>query len=246
MTVVMPPMTAAQEQAWLTLFQLTTGLGRSWCLVGGQMVHLYCAERGFTPNRPTEDADAVLDIRAHPDILVRFTQALVDRGWTSAGESPDGHQHRWVKEMDKQSAQIDVLIPTNVGTRAAGRRGTTAGTTVQAPGGQQALDRAELITVDVDGIVGEVPRPNLAGALVIKAAAYRNRNDRHRDRHLTDFAVLAAMIQRSDNLAATLKRRDLEHLRPTLADLRTRPELIATIAGADRGVDVLGGIVGLA
>lgn len=148
--------------------------------------------------------------------------------------------------MDAQSAQIDVLIPTNVGPRAAGRRGTTAGTTVQAPGGQQALDRAELITVDVAGTVGEVPRPNLAGALVIKAAAYRNRNDRHRDRHLTDFGVLAAMIQRSDNLAVTLKRRDLEHLRPTLAELRTRPELIAMIAGADRGVDVLGGIVGLA
>lgn len=240
MTVVMPPMTAAQGQAWLTLFQLTAGLGRSWCLVGGQMVHLYCAERGFMPNRPTEDADAVLDVRAYPNILERFTQALVDLGWTSAGESPEGHQHRWVN----QTAQIDVLIPTNVGKRAAERRGTTAGTTVQAPGGQQALDRAELISVDVAGTVGEVPRPSLAGALVIKAAAYRNRNDRHRDRHLIDFAVLAAMIQRSDELATTLKRRDLEHLRPTLTDLRARPGLIATVTGADRGVDVLAGIVG--
>ena len=232
-------MTAAQEQAWLTLFQLTAGLGRSWCLVGGQMVHLYCAERGMEANRLTEDADTMLDIRAHPDILERFTQALVDLGWTSAGESPEGHQHRWVRE----SAQIDVLIPTNVGKRAAERRGTTAGTTVQAPGGQQALDRAELISVNVAGTVGEVPRPNLAGALVIKAAAYGNRNDRHRDRHLIDFAALAAMIQLSDRLATTLGRRDLEHLRPTLTDLQARRELITTISGADRGVDVLAGII---
>ncbi len=245
----MPPMTAAQEQAWLTLFQLTACLGRSWCLVGGQMVHLYCAERGFTPNRPTEDADAVLDIRAQPNILAQFTQALIDLGWATAGESPDGHQHRWAKPVahvaTESSAQIDVLIPTNVGARAAGRRGATAGTTVQTPGGQQALDRAELVTVDVAGTVGEVPRPNLAGALVIKAAAYRNRLDQHRDRHLTDFSVLAAMVQRSDNLPTTLRRRDLDHLRPALTDLRRRPELTAAVPGADRGMDVLARIVGL-
>ena len=41
-------MTAVQEQAWQTLFRLSARLGRSWCLVGGQMVHLYCAERGVT------------------------------------------------------------------------------------------------------------------------------------------------------------------------------------------------------
>jgi hypothetical protein len=65
----MPPMSVAQERAWRALFELSARLGRSWCLVGGQMVHLYCAERGFTPNRPTEDADTVLDVQARPDIL---------------------------------------------------------------------------------------------------------------------------------------------------------------------------------
>jgi hypothetical protein len=72
----MPPTSAAQERAWRALFELCGRLGPSWCLVGGQMVHLYCAERGFTPNRPTEDADTVLDVRARPDILDRFTRAL--------------------------------------------------------------------------------------------------------------------------------------------------------------------------
>ncbi|MBO0901843.1 hypothetical protein J1G42_14760 [Cellulomonas sp. zg-ZUI222] len=27
-----------------------------WVLVGGQMVHLHCAERGAAPQRPTDDA----------------------------------------------------------------------------------------------------------------------------------------------------------------------------------------------
>ena len=85
-------MSAAQERAWRALFELCARLGPSWCLVGGQMVHLYCAERGFTPNRPTEDADTVLDVRARPDILDGFTRALIEMGWTSAGESLEGHQ----------------------------------------------------------------------------------------------------------------------------------------------------------
>jgi hypothetical protein len=42
------------------------------------MVQLWCWEREVEPVRPTDDGDAVLDIRAHPDIMIQFTQALVD------------------------------------------------------------------------------------------------------------------------------------------------------------------------
>jgi hypothetical protein len=240
MTVVLPAMTQAQEGAWRTLLQLFERVGSTWCLVGGQMVHLYCAERGVTPNRPTEDADTVLDVRAQPDILDRFTRALMDLGWSSAGESPDGHQHRWVQS----DSRMDVLIPTRLGARAAGRQAAGGGTTLATPGGQQALDRAELVSVDLVGQVGQIPRPNMTGALVIKAAAYTNPRDNYRLRHLTDFAVLAAMVQRSDNLAATLRPNDLKYLRPTLDDLGARPQVVASIDGADRGLDILSRIIG--
>ena len=149
MATVMPPMSAAQERACRALFEPRTFL----CLVRGQMVHLYCAERGFTPNRPTEDADTVLDVRARPDILGRFTRALIEMGWTSAGESLESHQHRWLKDR----SQIDVFIPTNAGQTAAGRRGATRGTTLETRGGQQAVDRAELVIVEVADEVGQVP-----------------------------------------------------------------------------------------
>src|ERR1700733_7723976 len=101
-------MTQAQERAWLAMLEIFEHVGPTWCLVGGQMVHLYCAERGLTPNRPTEDADIVLDVRAHPDALDRFTRALVELGWTPAGVTLEGHQHRWIGS----GAQMDVLIPT--------------------------------------------------------------------------------------------------------------------------------------
>jgi hypothetical protein len=239
MTVVLPPMTDAQQGAWRTLLQLFDKVGPTWCLVGGQMVHLYCAERGVTPNRSTEDADTVLDVRAQPDILARFTRALINLGWSAAGQSPEGHQHRWVRS----GSQIDVLIPTGLGTRAAGRRGAGGGTTLETRAGQQALERAELVTVDVAGEIGQIPRPNMAGALVIKAAAYTNPQDTFRLRHLMDFAVLAAVVQRNDNLATTLRPNDLKYLRPTLDDLAGRPDIVASISGADRGLDVLSRIV---
>lgn len=52
--VVMPVMSAGQEQAWHTLMDLHEAVPPDWALVGGQMVHLHCAERGGAPPRPTD------------------------------------------------------------------------------------------------------------------------------------------------------------------------------------------------
>ena len=53
-----------------------------------------------------------------------MTKAPVDVGFESAGESPEGHQHRWTRG----GATIDVLIAEHVGEKAAARRGVTGGT----------------------------------------------------------------------------------------------------------------------
>jgi hypothetical protein len=117
--VVLPAMRGAQEQAWAALLDVAERLPSGWCLVGGQMVHLHCVERGVVPPRPTDDADVALDVRSEPRMLATFTGVLVDLGFTSAGESLEGHQHRWVRD----AAQIDALIPRHVGARAAAQRG---------------------------------------------------------------------------------------------------------------------------
>jgi hypothetical protein len=239
MRTELPVMTQPQEQAWLGLIAITEVLESGWCLVGGQMVHLLCAERGVTPNRPTDDGDAVLDVRARPAILNEFTSVLRTLGFVSAGESMEGHQHRWLNG----EAKIDVLIRRHVGERAARRRGASGGTTLETPGAQQALDRAGLIEVSVDGHDGRIPRPNMAGALVIKAAAYGNTRDRYRDRHLLDFAVLTTLVSRSDRLGEAFTKRDKAYLRPVIAECVRRPELLVQIEGTDRGLDVLARIV---
>lgn len=236
MTVIeMPVLGNKSALAWHALFDLSEKVPSNWCLVGGQMVHLWCIERGITPNRPTDDGDAVLDVRAQPTILHQVTAALVEVGFESAGESPEGHQHRWIRG----DATIDVLIPENVGERAAARLGVTGATTLEARGSRQALDRAELVTVSHEGRQARIWRPNLLGALVLKAAAYTVPLDQAVKRHLLDFAVLSTLITRGDQLVAQMSDRDRRRLGNAIAAIRADGTIIPAIDGADTGIDRL-------
>lgn len=235
MTVVLPAVNDSQTQSWRALLAVQRALPAGWCLVGGQMVHLHCSERGVAPNRPTNDGDAVLDVRGRPGILHDFTAVLRDLGFAVAGTRWEGHQHRWVNG----AASIDILIPRGVGQRAASRLGISGGTTLESPGAQQAIERAELVEVQVEDDVGFIPQPNLLGALVSKAAAYTVPNDHGRERHLVDFAVLASLISRSDRIAEQLTagdRRRLSSMLGVMADSRSR---WVGIADAERGIAVL-------
>lgn len=127
--IVMPYMPREQEQVWLDLFRINERMPDGWALVGGQMVHLHCAERGAEPHRTTTDGDAVVDIRADRQMLARFTQVLQDLGFSSVGVSAEGHEHRWRHGM----ALIDVLVATNLG-RSQTVTGVTGSTTVGASG----------------------------------------------------------------------------------------------------------------
>jgi hypothetical protein len=110
---VLPRMPAEQTASWLGLLDLHEQLNEGWTLIGGQLVHLHCAERGQFPFRPTNDADTVIDVRADPKILRRFTKILTDLGFESAGSTAEGRQHRW----KGGNASIDVLLPEGAGER---------------------------------------------------------------------------------------------------------------------------------
>src|SRR5690606_8775462 len=72
----LPAMSRDQELSWLALLDVADRLPSHWTLVGGQMVHLLCAERGAAPDRPHDDADTVVDIRPEPHMLRPFTGTL--------------------------------------------------------------------------------------------------------------------------------------------------------------------------
>lgn len=86
--IVMPLMPSQQQRVWHCLFRISERLPGGWALIGGQMVHVHCAERGAEPHRTTTDGDAVVDIRADPTMLTKFTHELVQLGFTSTVFQP--------------------------------------------------------------------------------------------------------------------------------------------------------------
>lgn len=225
--IVLPAMPPEQTASWLGILDLYDSLNEGWTLIGGQLVHLHCAERGEIPVRPTNDADTVIDVRADPTTLHTFTKTLVALGFTSAGISAEGRQHRWTRG----DASIDVLLPEGIGERASERQGVTGSPTLPTEGGTQALRRTEVVAVSVDGREGFVRRPNLVGALVVKAAAHSNPNDRDVRRHRRDFVVLAGLITARDFAAEDVNKTDQRRLRRIVAAIEGDRELLLETPG---------------
>jgi hypothetical protein len=212
----LPAMDEAQKQSWHALMDLYERINSDWTLIGGQLVHLHCAERGASPTRPTNDIDTVVDLRASQRMLATFTGVLKDMGFTPE-TSAEGIQHRWRRDK----AQIDVLIPEGVGERAAALTGAGGAPTIRAPGTTQALKRSEPVMVLVEGRTGTVLRPNLVGALVAKAAARTEiASDPASTRHCTDFVVLASLVSARDFRETALENKDRARLRKMLTYCR--------------------------
>jgi hypothetical protein len=136
-----------------------------------------------------------------------------------------------------------VLIPQSLGQTTDSRTGITGGTTLATPGAQQAINRSEPVTVQVDDRIGIIRRPNMLGALVAKAAAFSVPSDSAKERHLSDFATLAAMAQGFDRIAQQLTTRDRHYLLPMIKALDNSRRLWASIEGAERGVVALAAIM---
>ena len=193
--------------------------------------HLHCHERDASPSRPTDDGDTALDVRAHPEMLRMFTDALVDFGFVPDSPSGFGVQHRWVRDL----AVIDVLIPRHLGENASSRLGAGGGPTIAAPGVQGALDRTERVTVTVDGISGEVPRPTLVGAIAAKAAALEIVDDPRWKRHVQDLVILSTLIRRTDDFTV-YSTRDFQRVRNAIGRTVVDPSIAAPLEGADDGL----------
>lgn len=204
--IVLPPMAPAQRAAWHALLDLHERHPDGWTLIGGQLVHLHCAERNYAPQRATEDADAVVNAR-EPDVLGAVTSALTEMGFEPT-PSADGVQHRW----RNGAAVLDVLIPEGVGERTAKRPSASGFPTISAPGGTQALARSESVAVSFEGRIGRVNRPVLLSAMILKAAARLETTGPGRDRHCYDFAALGACLAATDMQAFELTKKDRSRL----------------------------------
>ena len=237
--IVMPAMAQGQEAAWHGVLDLYEAHPEGWTLIGGQLVHLHCAERGFAPQRPTDDADTVVNARS-AQVLGAVTASLKDLEFAADPASVDGIQHRWTRG----DAVIDVLIPDGMGERAERRPSVTGFPTIAAPGGTQALARTQVVDVQVGTRVGRLPRPNLIGALILKAKARIDTVGPGRDRHCDDFAVLAAMLAATDLRKLELTKSERRSLRRMIEVTRENDRAMDIVPDVESRLDRLGHFVG--
>jgi hypothetical protein len=211
--VVLPAMSAAQESAWQVLLDLDQELDQPWSLVGGQMVFLHCAEQDVPTHRSTDDGDVVLGVWTDRDALTKATRLLRTVGFEEQPTS-GGYGYRW----RHGNATLDLLVPEGVNQQRHAPRTVTGAPSIPTEGGRQALMRTERVPVVLAGRHGYMRRPNLLGAVVIKAAACLA-DGRDTDRHREDLAMLAELavtsgLLRSFNQQAN--RHDRQRIRRAL------------------------------
>lgn len=196
---------------WGDLSQLAAQvLPAGWTLVGGLMVQLLAYEAGETDVRTTTDIDILGDAR-QPAAIEKIAQALVDDGFVLESPSPtDGVSHRWRRD----GLIVDLLAPDGLRDDPPMLGGVR---TVQIPGGSQALARTETVEVEIDGVIAQVRRPTLLGALLIKARSIRVHTDPAAQR--ADLVLLLSLIEDPSATAEQLKGRERSWLRKCDAQL---------------------------
>ena len=233
--IVMPPMPPEQTASWLGVLDLYDHLGKGWTLIGGQLVHLYCAERGQFPVRPTNARRRCDRCEGRPEHVAYVTSALTGIGFTSAGISAEGRQHRWVRGQ----ASIDVLLPDGVG--AAGQR--TPGRYRQPDAANGRRDPGAAAQRGRGGDRRRPGRKRLAAKprrrAVVKAAAHGNAGDPGGARHRRDFVVLAGLVITADFANEQLTRKDRQRLRLIVTAIKNDRELLLEIPGATAVIERL-------
>jgi hypothetical protein len=207
-------MTPAQEYAWGILLDVSADFPTGWCLIGGQMVWLFAHEHGVEPIRATEDVDVAVDIRADQGAIKRLCTWLESRGFQLGGVSRDGIGHRYVSSTYKGPGAVvfDILAPDNLGARVD--LGTTPpARTVEAPGARSALDSAQPIQVLLGERNGEILRPSLLAAILVKAAATTIPARENPDRDWLDAAFLLCLVPDPVAAAAELRKAQIRRLR---------------------------------
>ncbi|MGH2379478.1 MAG: hypothetical protein ACRD2Z_10975 [Thermoanaerobaculia bacterium] len=160
------PESEAARETWQAVIDLARHRPDGWTLIGAQMVVLHGLERGRLLPRLTADADVLVDVRLVASGIREVSSDLVGAGFELSDPDPFGVAHRF----RRGKATLDVLAPDGLGKRSD-LTTVPPCRTIRCPGGSQALRRSERTEVRLGGETVAIPRPNLLGAILIKARA---------------------------------------------------------------------------
>lgn len=150
-----------------------------WVLVGGLMVHAHSRIAGIPNNRPTDDADVVVEVQTTYD-YVTAAESVRSLGFTPH-ESLDHNGP--IYRFSRGTEQIDLMSPDR-GLKVRFKQRPV----LQVPASSSAMKNAQEFTT----ATGTTVRiPNLSGALALKGAAYTTPSVNPM-RHVQDALVLFA------------------------------------------------------
>ncbi len=169
-----------------------------WILIGGLLVHFHALARGQQPPRVTDDADIAVVLQTNRDNLEVVRNFLAKEGYTPGDVNGINKAGRFLKEVENGTLKIDVLIPAGYSQKVNRLiYGGGTATAVEAPGARSVIEHYSTMAT-VSGI-GSFPVANLAGALVLKAAA--SGIAQGREKHIKDFAFLCTLVEDPDLVA---------------------------------------------
>ena len=223
----------AEQKLWSALVRFAREMNPwDWVLVGGQMVALHGYIAGAVPPRSTEDIDIVANVLVRRNSLEACASAAEH---INLRAKPPLHGRR-LQRFEGDGVKLDLLVPDHLPSRMhLSLRGHSP---VPIPGGQRALVRAHVVTVQVGEETGVVSVPDLRGALVLKSRA-AIADGRDSERHTSDIAFLCGLVEDPRQLAAELDNSERRYLRRVALpnDSRAVPWVLLDAARRDDALE---------
>lgn len=228
----------ADARLWLTLREVCELFdGLPWVLVGGLMVRLLETEHGRATPVATIDVDAIIDVRAMTLGTREAAHRLVDHGF-----QPERPDRKTVYRFTRAGDIVDVLAPEGLGPRADIVTVPPA-STFQTVGGSRALRGRRRLAVSVDATSFEVPVPDLAGAIIIKARAATSATT-SATKHERDLARLLALVDHPYEMRDTMSGKERGYVQRHRALTDPSHAAWSQVADAQRGSQNLSIVVG--
>lgn len=219
-------------EGWLAALDLAEMHPKTWTLIGAQMVALHAAEQGRTPPRQSLDLDVLVNVRLLTDGTEQLARSLIALGFDLDGQDAFGVGHRFRRSQ----ATIDILAPDGLSERTRTLTIPPA-RTISVPGGSQALARSEPVEIEVGNRRGIVPRPNLVGAILLKARAISV--DDVPEAQRIDLAFFLTLVENPRTLRSELRGTERRWLRERLELLNPSHPAWRSVEAAETGLRAL-------
>lgn len=191
-TVPVTPSTPKEANLWRLAVNIAADLGadHEWTLIGGLMVQLHGFENSDR-HRSTKDIDILGDARSRPAMTTFIAERLVEQG--ADMPIPSRESKRTGYRLHYQGEVVEVLGPDGLRRDPVTTNGLT---TIQVAGGTQALARTEIVNLALpDGTSAPMRRPNLLGAILLKARAVGVRRAKKLESDRIDLIRLLSYVQ---------------------------------------------------